>query len=199
MKIIAGLGNPGRRYQNTPHNVGFNVADLLAERWGVKFSPRRREQAEVVEAARDGEKVLLIKPLTYMNLSGHAIRELIANQPVTPADVLVVLDEANLDIGRLRIREEGTAGGHNGLKSVIECLGTQEVPRLRIGVKPNRPIDAMIDLVLGSLRPDERERVANMIEVAADAAEFWIREGTEATANKFNGYRDKPSKDKDDD
>lgn len=189
MKLIVGLGNPGRKYDKTPHNIGFAVADLLAARWGGRLTHRRRDEAEVLETSVGGEKVILAKPQTYMNLSGHAVRSLAANQPMETSDVLVVLDEAQLDLGRLRIRPSGSHGGHNGLRSVIECLGTQEVPRLRIGVKPQRPIEGLADYVLGSLKPDERAKLNEMAEVAADAAEFWIREGSEAAANKFNGFR----------
>jgi PTH1 family peptidyl-tRNA hydrolase len=189
MKLIVGLGNPGRKYERTPHNIGFVVAEILAARWGGKFNLRRREEAEVLETTVGGEKVILAKPQTFMNLSGYAVRALMTNQPMEIADVLIVLDEAQLELGRLRIRSSGSHGGHNGLRSVIECLGTGEIARLRIGVKPPRPIEDMVDFVLGSMKPEEREVLADMAEIAADAVECWIKEGSDRTATKFNGYR----------
>lgn len=186
MKVIIGLGNPGRKYRDTPHNIGFEVADRLAARRGAAFETRRRVKAEVAETEIAGERVILVKPMTYMNLSGDAVRMITANLPLEADDLMIVLDEANLDLGRLRLRENGSHGGHNGLRSIIERLGTQEVPRLRIGVRPDREVDNLTDFVLGSLRPEERKQLEMMTETAADAVEAWITEGTRGAANRFN-------------
>jgi peptidyl-tRNA hydrolase, PTH1 family len=187
MKMIVGLGNPGKKYEATPHNLGFRVVETLAARWGGSFIPRPRERAEVLETSRDGESVALVKPLTFMNLSGEAVRELIRQRPLEHGDLLVVSDDFNLETGRLRIRDKGSHGGHNGLRSVIDCLGTEAFPRLRIGVRPNRPVHDWTAFVLSSPRPDEREQYRHMVELASDAVELWLREGSEAAANRFNG------------
>ncbi len=186
MKVIVGLGNPGRKYRDTPHNIGFEVADRLASRRGVAFETRRKVKAEVAETEISGERVILVKPMTYMNLSGDAVRMITANLPLEADDLMIVLDEVNLDLGRLRIRENGSHGGHNGLRSIVERLGTQDVPRLRIGVRPDREVDNLTDFVLGSLRPEERKQLEMMTEAAADAVEAWITEGTRGAANRFN-------------
>lgn len=191
MKMIVGLGNPGKKYDATPHNLGFRVLDLLARRWGGRFARKDRERAEILETGIAGENVLLAKPLTFMNLSGEAVRELMRNRPLEPADVLVVSDDFNLEVGRLRIRDKGSHGGHNGLRSVIDCLGSDGFPRLRIGVRPpNRTIHDWTAFVLSSPRPAEREQYDLMVERAADAAETWLREGTAETANRFNGLQE---------
>lgn len=191
MKIIVGLGNPGRKYRSTPHNVGYWVADRLAGRWGESFTVRRREQAEVLETRIDGEPILLAKPTTYMNRSGQAVRSLMTNRPVELSDLLIVLDEVQLPLGRIRVRPSGSYGGHNGLLSIIQCVGSEEVPRLRIGVGDGRGLpEDRADYVLGSLAPREAERLGIMAEIGADAVELWAREGAEAAADRFNGLRE---------
>lgn len=190
MKMIVGLGNPGRKYDPTPHNLGFRVADTLARRWGGKLALRERERAEVLETGREGQTVFLVKPVTFMNLSGEAVRELMKNRPIGPADLLVISDDFNLETGRLRIREKGSHGGHNGLRSVIECLGNDDFPRLRIGVRPRRPVHDWTAYVLSSPKPEERQQFDLMVELAADAAELWLREGTANAANRYNGLNE---------
>jgi peptidyl-tRNA hydrolase, PTH1 family len=190
MKMIVGLGNPGKKYEATPHNLGFRVADALAGRWGGRFSPKPRERAEVLETRRGDETVLLVKPLTFMNLSGEAARELMRQRSLQAGDLLIVSDDFNLETGRLRIREKGSHGGHNGLRSMIECLGTDDFPRLRIGVRPVRPVHDWTAFVLTSPKPEEREQHHHMVELAADAVELWLREGTTAAANRFNGLNE---------
>lgn len=190
MKLIVGLGNPGRKYQGTPHNVGFEVADLLAERWGVFFKPKSRESADVAEARVGSEVVLLAKPTTFVNLSGNAVRELSKNRPLEPADLLILGDDTNLPLGRLRIRSGGSHGGHNGLRSVIESLGTEEFSRLRIGVQPKGGISDRLSFVVGKSKPAEREQLEIMAQIAADAAEEWVRNGLDETANRYNGRRE---------
>ncbi len=187
MKMIVGLGNPGKKYDATPHNLGFRVLDLLAHRWSGSFTKRDRERAEVLETVRAGDTVLLTKPQTFMNLSGEAVRELMKNRPLDTNEILVISDDFNLEVGRLRIRDKGSHGGHNGLRSVIDCLGSDGFPRLRVGVRPKRPVHDWTAFVLSSPKPDERKQYDLMVELAADAAEAWLREGTAQAANRYNG------------
>lgn len=186
MKIVAGLGNPGTQYQGTVHNLGFDVVDVLARRHGITLQPSRKESADLAEGRIGGEKVILARPMTYMNLSGRSIREIMKNRPTEAPDLLVVVDDINIDLGRLRLRESGSAGGHNGLKSVAECLGTQEYPRLRLGARPQRAMGDVVSYVLSRPKPAEREEMARMTERAADAVECWLSEGFPAVMNKFN-------------
>lgn len=190
MKMIVGLGNPGKKYDATPHNLGFRVIDILAARWSGRLALRERERAEVAEVQVGGEPVLLVKPVTFMNLSGEAVRDLMRNRPLGPVDLLVVSDDFNLEVGRLRIREKGSHGGHNGLRSVIDCLGSDAFARLRIGVRPNRPVHDWTAFVLSSPKPDERAQYDLMVRLAADAAEAWLREGTAQAANRYNGLNE---------
>jgi PTH1 family peptidyl-tRNA hydrolase len=188
MKIIIGLGNPGRRYDRTPHNLGFEVVDCLARRHGGAFRPSRGDQAEIAEIRIGPETLVLARPMTWMNLSGQAARELMRNRPAGLPDLLVVSDDVNLPVGRMRIRATGSAGGHNGLKSIIACLGSDGFARLRLGCRPQREIEDLAGYVLGTPPPGDRKMLDAVVEAAADATEFWVREGTEPTANKFNGY-----------
>lgn len=190
MKIIVGLGNPGRRYRATPHNLGFDVADLLSKRWHAAFTPSTRERADVLEIRVGAEKVIVAKPGTFMNLSGGAVIELLRNRPVEASDLLVVSDDVNLDIGRVRIRRRGSHGGHNGLRSIIESLGSEEFARLRIGVGPEEPVIDLTRYVLSRPRATERIRLEAMTEIAADAVQCWLRDGTAAAESQFNGYRE---------
>src|ERR687890_1579884 len=187
MRVICGLGNPGDRYRMTRHNVGFRVVDLLADRWGLTGQGRVRDGAAVLEARRPERigKVLLVKPMRYMNNSGGALRAAIRQTDVDPsADLLLVTDDIDLPMGRVRMRRSGSAGGHNGLRSVIEALGTDEFHRLRIGV--GRAGQAASH-VLATFRPDERDLADEMVQVGADAAERWLADGIDEAMNAFNG------------
>jgi PTH1 family peptidyl-tRNA hydrolase len=183
MKLIAGLGNPGARYKGTRHNVGFDVIDELASRARIDFESA---PAEALIARWRASDALLVKPLTFMNSSGQAISELVRYFKVDPADVLVVLDEVQLPLGRLRARARGSAGGHNGLKSVIEHLGT-ELSRLRMGVGRGDSRKDLADHVLAKFDKDEADDVARMTTRAADAAEAFITGGIAEVMNRFNG------------
>lgn len=185
MKLIAGLGNPGPEYRETRHNIGFLVADELARRWGVD-SWREQSGALAAKARVEGEVVLLVKPLTFMNLSGQAVAALAGFYKVEPADVLVVADDVALPLGRLRARRDGGAGGHNGLKSLIEQLGTQAFPRLRVGVGRGDQRRDLADHVLGRFEAGERDTVSAAVLRAADAAETFLRDGIERVMNAFN-------------
>ena len=188
MKVICGLGNPGERYRLTRHNVGFRVVDLLADRWGLTGEGRLREGAALLEARQPEPvgRVLLVKPMRFMNRSGTVLRSALRQLEVEPVeDVLVITDDIDLPLGRLRLRRSGSAGGHNGLRDIIAAFGTDEIQRLRIGV--GRAGEAA-DHVLATFRPDERDLATEMVQVGADAADRWLLEGLEAAMNAFNGH-----------
>ena len=185
MKLIVGLGNPGQQYRNTRHNVGFRVLDEVAERLSVRFDQEKYE-ALFATAEHEGERVMLLKPLTYMNLSGTSIAKAARNRVPDPADVIVVLDEIQLPLGTVRIRLEGSHGGHNGLRSVIEHLGTQKFPRLRIGVGHKKAGDDLRDHVLSTFAPEEKPDVERSIKTAAEAVLCCVAEGVPGAMNRFN-------------
>ena len=187
MKVICGLGNPGERYRFTRHNVGFRVVDLLADRWGLTGEGRLRDGAALLETRRPDpiERVLLVKPMRYMNRSGGPLRAALRQTDVdVTRDLLLVTDDIDLPLGRVRLRRSGSAGGHNGLRDVIATFGTDEFNRLRIGV--GRAGEAA-GHVLATFRPGERDLASEMVAVGADAAELWLREGIDAAMNAFNG------------
>lgn len=194
MKLIVGLGNPGAKYHDTRHNVGFRVVDGLAHRWSVD-QWREQHQALVGRARQGDEPVLVVKPMTFMNLSGDAVGGLAGFYKVAAADVLVVLDEAALPLGRLRAGPSGSAGGHNGLKSILARLGTPEVPRLRVGVGRGDARRDLADHVLGTFAADEREQVEAAVLRAAEAAVMFVTEGIERVMNAFNAANDKQDPD----
>lgn len=187
MRVICGLGNPGERFRLTRHNVGFRVVDLLADRWGLTGQGRVRDGAAQLEASLPEPigRVLLVKPMKYMNLSGGPLRAALRQTEVDVAhELLVVYDDADLELGRVRLRPDGSAGGHNGMRDIISAFGTNAFPRLRIGVGRSGPL---IGHVLATFRGAERELADEMVQVAADAAEAWLRDGLPAAMNRFNG------------
>jgi PTH1 family peptidyl-tRNA hydrolase len=183
VKCIVGLGNPGQKYHGTRHNVGFAVVDLLAARHALTWESA---PAEALMARWRGPATLLVKPLTFMNLSGQAVGELLRFFKLDPADMLVVVDEVQLPLGRLRARPSGSAGGHNGLKSLIGLLGTDRFPRLRIGVGRGDARRDLADHVLAKFDAGEREAAEEIVGRAADAAELFVNEGIAAVMNRFN-------------
>jgi peptidyl-tRNA hydrolase, PTH1 family len=186
--LILGLGNPGAEYAATRHNVGFRVVEELARRRGLSLD-RLECNARLGGAAASGD-LLLAQPQTYMNRSGYAARCLLETYQLEPAAVLVVYDEINLPLGKLRLRKSGSPAGHRGIESILENLRTDQVPRLRLGIAPESGAPSGEDwagFVLGPFAPDEAEAVAAMIARAADACETWLREGPEAAMNRFNG------------
>jgi peptidyl-tRNA hydrolase, PTH1 family len=186
MKAIVGLGNPGAEYEGTRHNVGFDVIDLVARRWKVRL----RSWKSVADlAVVPGHDALLAAPKTFMNLSGEAVQRMAAFYHLEPSDVLVVVDDVNLSLGRLRLRPSGSAGGHNGLKSVIAHLGIG-FPRLRIGVERGDPARDLSDRVLSRFPSSERAIVDQAIERAADAVETFVEVGFDAAMNRFNAASD---------
>jgi PTH1 family peptidyl-tRNA hydrolase len=195
VKLVVGLGNPGREYRDTRHNVGFWVVDELARRWGVSDNGRERFDAWNARATHSGESVLLAKPLTFMNLSGFAVSRLSQYFQVEPRDIFVIVDEAALPLGRLRARREGSAGGHNGLKSIIEQIGGQQFPRLRVGVGRGDGRRDLADHVLSKFEPEERATIEAATLRAADATEMFITDGIERVMNTFNAATDKQQED----
>ena len=185
--LLVCLGNPGDQYENTRHNVGFMVADELAERHNIPVQ-RLKFRALTNTITVGGEKVLLMKPVTYMNLSGEAVHEAAAFYKIPPEHILVISDEVALAPGKLRVRRSGSAGGHNGLKNIIAHLGTDQFPRIRLGVgqKPHPDYD-MADWVLGKFQGEDKKAVEASVKRAADAAECLIREGVDKAMNQYNG------------
>ncbi len=190
MKLLVGLGNPGAKYHDTRHNVGFRVIDALARRWSVD-QWREQHQALVAKVREGDEAVLVAKPMTFMNLSGDAVAGLAGFYKVAVPDVLVVLDEVALPLGRLRAGRGGSHGGHNGLKSVIARLGTSDVPRLRLGVGRGDGRRELADHVLGTFAAEEREQVEAAVLRAAEASVMFVTDGIERVMNVFNAANDK--------
>jgi PTH1 family peptidyl-tRNA hydrolase len=185
MKMVVGLGNPGRRYAGTRHNVGFVVAGALAQGPGAAGF-QNRFHAEVAELNDDGEKILLVKPETFMNASGRSVRQAVDFYQLTLENLLVVCDDINLPLGKLRFRARGTHGGHNGLRDIQNHLGTTGYPRLRIGVGAP-PEEGAIDYVLGRFRASERPLIEEALATAAQAVMFWVRHGIAESMNQYNG------------
>jgi len=192
MKLVVGLGNPGPKYEGTRHNVGFAAVDLLAARHRLDWQAAPRGIEALVANWRIGG-AMLAKPLTFMNLSGTAVVGLLQFYKIELADSLVLVDEAQLETGRVRIRPEGSAGGHNGLKSMIASLGTSAFPRLRIGVGRGDTRRDLADHVLARFEPEERSVVDDSIGRAADAAELFIADGVLAAMNRYNRKDDTTS------
>ena len=180
------LGNPGLRYEGTRHNAGFMTADALAREKGLSIN-RSRFQALTAVCEMGGEKVLLMKPQTFMNLSGEAVRQAAQFYKIPPEHVLVVSDEVSLPIGKLRVRQKGSAGGHNGLKNIIACLGSENFPRIRLGVgAPPHPDYDMADWVLSAFQNQDAADMATAAKRAAEAVECYITQGPDRTMNRFN-------------
>jgi PTH1 family peptidyl-tRNA hydrolase len=185
MNMIAGLGNPGTEYQQTPHNLGFMAVDLLARECGVELA-HREAQALTAVARLEGVEVLLAKPQTYMNLSGMAVARLLEKYGLEVGDLIVLVDDAALPLGSLRIRLRGSAGGHNGLKSIIGALDSSEFVRVRMGAGPDEPIGDMMSYVLGRFHRSDLETVSEMLSQACEAVHVILREGSQKAMNRFN-------------
>jgi peptidyl-tRNA hydrolase, PTH1 family len=187
VKLIVGLGNPGRKYDGTRHNVGFEVVNLLAARHHLEWESA---PADALMARWRSAAALLAKPLTFMNLSGQALGDLMRFFKIEREDVLVVVDDTNLDLGRLRARRSGSAGGHNGLKSIVSAFGSEDFARLRVGVGRGDARRDLADHVLATFDPQERAEVAEAVGRSADAAELFVTEGIGAVMNRFNRKED---------
>ena len=185
MKLIVGLGNPGYEYQWTPHNLGFMAVDRLAEICKAEFS-RREARARVASGRFHGEKIVLAKPQTFMNLSGVSISGLLQQLDVPLDDLIVLVDDVDLPLGSLRVRRKGSAGGHNGLKSIVGALETDTFTRVRMGAGPDRPVEDLISYVLSPFSERDQEAVAGMIEQAVEAVRVILKEGVDKAMNLFN-------------
>ncbi|MGB6595925.1 MAG: aminoacyl-tRNA hydrolase [Candidatus Acidiferrum sp.] len=185
MRLIVGLGNPDPEYQWTPHNLGFMAVDELANRGGIRVE-RPEGKALVGKGSLAGEDVLLVKPQTYMNLSGISVRELLEKYELGPADLLAMWDEVQLPFGTIRIDRKGSGGSHNGANSVISAVGTQEFSRIRLGCGPDHPLSSRKEFVLRPMRKAELEEAAEMIGKAGDAVEMILAKGIEPAMNIFN-------------
>jgi peptidyl-tRNA hydrolase, PTH1 family len=186
VKIVVGLGNPGRQYEATRHNVGWMVLDRLADRAGLTGRAKAREAAAVIRGRHDGLDLVLVKPTTYMNLSGVAVRKVLARERAPLSDMLVVVDDFALPLGRIRLREQGSAGSHNGLRSIIGELGNQKFARLRVGI--GEPSRNARDHVLSRFREEEQALLAEVLDAAAQAVEDWAREGANRAATRWNSW-----------
>jgi peptidyl-tRNA hydrolase, PTH1 family len=186
MRLVVGLGNPGERYRRTRHNVGFMVVDALASR-GSRDAGREEPECWVTPARLGGEDVLLAKPLTFMNRSGVAVEALLRETGGTLQDLVVVVDDVALDLGWLRVRERGSHGGHNGLRSLIDVLGSEEFARVRVGIGKGETGPDLADYVLAPFPPEDVLVVQETVGRAADAVESWVQDGPAAAMNRFNG------------
>jgi PTH1 family peptidyl-tRNA hydrolase len=193
VKLIAGLGNPGPRYADSRHNVGFRVVDEVARRWTADVSRYDRHfEGLLSQATPGGDTVLLLKPLTYMNESGRSVAAVWRFYKLAAADVLIVHDDLDLPVGQVRLRAGGSSGGHKGMDDVIRYLGSDEIPRLRIGIgKVHR--DATVEYVLSRFEPQERPAIETALGRAADAVDCWRTHGIEAAMNEFNRRPDEKS------
>jgi peptidyl-tRNA hydrolase, PTH1 family len=188
-ELIVGLGNPEPKYDNTRHNIGFAVVDELAKVWQMPLKENKRFQGLFSEGvSQGGQKVRLLKPLTYMNRSGQAVRAVTDWYKVEPRSVLVVYDDMDLPVGRLRMRLTGSAGGHNGMKSIIAHLGSQEFPRLRLGIGKSDGEKGTINHVLGKFAPEEFKVMDEILYLSLKAIELGLKEGIEQSMNRYNGF-----------
>jgi PTH1 family peptidyl-tRNA hydrolase len=191
VKVVVGLGNPGDRYAKTRHNIGWLVMDRLADIAGWGGRGRTRDASHVVMGRFRGLDLTLVKPLTFMNDSGLAVRKILAREHAPLNDLLVVTDDFSLPFGKLRFREAGSAGGHNGLRSIIGELGTEKFSRLRVGI--GDPRRSATDHVLSTFAPEEDGRLPELLDAAAEAVETWAREGTSKAANRWNTFTLRPA------
>ena len=186
MRLIIGLGNPGRKYSGTPHNLGFEVVDLLSLRAGLVFKSSLKYAACIAKGTIADCETILLKPTTFMNRSGEAVSRYLRYHPVAASDILVIMDDIHLPLGRLRFRERGTHGGHKGLLSLIQMLETADFPRLRIGIKTQEEVEDYITYVLTPFRGERREQTVRMKILAADAVEYYLTNGFSKAATHFN-------------
>ena len=185
MFLIVGLGNPGKEYDGTRHNIGFAAVDYIADKYNIELN-RIKFKGVFGEGFIDGKKVILLKPTTYMNLSGESIREVINFYKISNEEVIVIYDDISLEVGRLRIREKGSHGGHNGIKSIIANLGTDVFPRVKIGV--GAPKGNLVLHVLGKFSEDEVEILRETIKASSDAISIMLKSDAKEAMNKLNGF-----------
>ncbi len=190
MKIVVGLGNPGAQYANTPHSIGFEAADYIVREMKVDWEFKKSANANIARGTWAGERVLLIKPLTFMNLSGEAVAPLVKYANATAKDLIVIQDDIDLPVGKLRIKKGGSCGGHNGVRNIIERLGTSDFVRIKIGVGKDK--SNVVGYVLGKFSPTARQIMDEVIPVCAKATELIIKSGTDRAMNAYNGWQATP-------
>lgn len=186
IRLVVGLGNPGAQYDFTPHNIGFEIVDLLADHAGVGFKPKRAFQLELAEAPLSSRRVMIAKPQTFMNASGDAVAAWARKNGIPPDDILVVYDDVELPLGRLRVRPSGGTGGHNGMASLVERLGSREFPRLRVGVGPRPPGKDLVNYVLSKWHPDALTLAFRAKKLAVEVCLEAIQNGVSEAMNKYN-------------
>jgi PTH1 family peptidyl-tRNA hydrolase len=187
-KVVVGLGNPGSKYENTRHNIGWMVLDRLADRHGAAGKGKTKDAAATARGRIGDDELILVKPLTYMNRSGEAMRKAMARERVPMNDVLVVVDDIDLPFGKLRMKAKGSAGGHNGLRSIIGEMGTESFARLRVGIGAPRK-GGTVSHVLGDFEHAEQQHLDMILDAAADAVELWTEQGPDVVANRWNGWK----------
>ena len=186
LKVVVGLGNPGAQYANTPHSVGFEVVDRIAESCGATWEEKRQFKCLMTRATLAGQSVLLVKPQTYMNLSGESVAPVVKYHNATEADLIVVQDDIDLAVGKLRIRKAGSCGGHNGIRNIIDRLGTQGFVRIKLGVGKDK--SNVVGHVLGKFDPETRTVIDRVVEAAAKAVVAVISDGPDKAMNAYNGF-----------
>ena len=186
MYIIVGLGNPGKQYDKTRHNVGFDVIDMLSDKYGISVT-KAKHKALIGEGRVGNEKVILVKPQTYMNLSGETLIDIYNYYKVDLENIVVIYDDIDLDVGKLRIRKKGSGGTHNGMRSIVKCLGSTEFPRVRVGVSKPMPGQNLADFVLSRFRKEELDDLQIGLEKALNAVDCMIRQNLDLAMNKYNG------------
>jgi PTH1 family peptidyl-tRNA hydrolase len=187
-KLIVGLGNPGRQYVRTRHNAGFMVVDRLAERWRISLASKKKFQARLALLEKEGTRLLLCEPDTFMNASGQAVQEISGFYRITPENILPLVDDANLPLGEIRLRARGSSGGHHGIESIEQHLGTREFPRLRIGIgREASGAREITDYVLSQFSKEEAELLERVLTRACEQVECWLHDGLLQAMNRFNG------------
>ena len=190
MKIVVGLGNPGAQYANTPHSVGFEAVDAIAAEIGATWEEKRQFKCLMAKGTFAGQAVMLVKPQTYMNLSGESVAPLVKYSNAKPADLLVIQDDIDLPVGRIRVRKNGSCGGHNGIRNIIERLGTSEFARLKLGVGKDK--SNVVAHVLGKFDPTSRAVMNQVVAASVDAAAAILQNGPDKAMNVYNGWAPTP-------
>jgi PTH1 family peptidyl-tRNA hydrolase len=186
MYVIVGLGNPGKQYEKTRHNVGFEVIDILAKEYGISVT-KIKHKALIGEGRIGSEKILLVKPQTYMNLSGETLIDIYRYYDVDIENIIVIYDDIDLDVGKIRIRKKGSGGTHNGMRSIVKCLGSTDFPRVRVGVSKPMPGQDLADFVLSRFRKEESENLSSGLEKAYLAIDTILKDNIDTAMNKYNG------------
>ena len=186
MKLVVGLGNPGKEYENTRHNIGYELADMFAKKYNCSFRTERKFEADIFDIKINGEKVIVAKPLTYMNLSGQAVRPLLAYYKLSVEDLFVIYDDINLDLGKIRFRAKGSDGGHNGVKSIILETKSDKFHRLKVGIGPQPQFMKSESFVLANFPKESEELLNETIKMSAAAVDFYLNNDIQTAQNRFN-------------